>query len=90
MAVFENQEVILMCDSVSDTEWFYNSFPWPHIQSPVYHKYARSILIDEVKQHDYGFYRCLGSFLDDDGQEKKMTSTVVLLVGGIILLQLNK
>ena len=25
--------------------------------------------------------KCLGSFLDDDGQEKKMRSSVVLLVG---------
>ena len=77
--------MILECDSRSEPEWFINSVPWPPEPSPLYHKYARTIIIDEVKQHDYGLYKCLGTSLDEDGQENEMMTTILLLVGGILM-----
>ena len=85
-AVFENQQVVMQCDSLSNTEWFKDDIPWPPRQSRGYHRYPKAIIIDEARQHDSGTYTCVGSYRDDDGQEKIMRSSSVLLVGGIILL----
>ena len=76
----------MICDSQSITEWFKDDTPWPSRQSPVYHRYPRAIILDRARQHDSGKYTCVGSYRDDDGQEKSMRSSSVLLVGGTIRL----
>ena len=84
--VFENQEVVMYCKSLSNTEWFKENKPWPPRQSRRYHRYPKAIFLDEARQHDSGTYTCVGSYRDDEGQEKSMRSSSVLLVGGITLL----
>ena len=88
--VFENQEVIMRCDSMSDIEWLKHNVPWPSRESPVYHKYPRAIKLDTVKEHDSGVYTCVGTSLDDDGKEQSMRSNTVLQVGGITMLWLDE
>ena len=83
-AVFENQDVIMQCDSLSTIQWLKDDAHWPSRPSHFYHRYKRAIILDEAKQHDSGTYTCVGSYRDDDGQEKRMSSTSVLYVGGII------
>ena len=58
----------MICDSLSITEWFRDDTPWPPRQSPVYH------CLDDARQHDSGIYTCVGSYRDNDGQEKSMRS----------------
>jgi len=81
--VYEGQEVVMQCNSQSQTYWLKDGKPWPPKRNKNYKRYKRNLLVVAANKEDSGLYICEGSYKNREGENQSFDASAWLHVGGI-------